>query len=164
MKQPLHTPWWKEPMIWLVAGLPALAVVASFVSYFIAANEPDPLVNAGYHKEGLAPTKDADKEQRASAMQVQAELEFGSGKVSISLYGLLDKQPASLELLLLHPTHADQDVRIVLPRIAQGQYTAPALEVSAGRRQWVLAPDDQDWRLTGRLNLPLDSPVRLGIE
>ena len=164
MKQPLQTPWWKEPMIWLVAGLPALAVVASFVSYFIAANEPDPLVNAGYRKEGLAPIKDADKERRARAMQVQADLEFSSGKVSINLYGLLDKQPASLELLLLHPTHADQDVRFVLSRTTQGQYTAPALEVGAGRRQWVLAPDNQDWRLTGLLNLPLDSPVKLGID
>lgn len=164
MTQHLQLPWWKEPMIWLVAGLPALAVVASFITYFIAASDPDPLVNAGYRKEGLAPVKDTDKEQRAIAMQVQADLVFGNGEASIKLYGLLEKQPASLELLLLHPTHAAQDVRLLLPRTTPGRYSAPALDAGAGKRQWILEPDDKTWRLTGSLNLPLAGTLKLGTD
>jgi hypothetical protein len=161
MTQPLQPPWWKEPMIWLVAGLPALAVVASFITYFIAASDPDPLVNAGYRKEGLAPLQDTDKERRAAALKVQADLAYANGEASIKLYGLLDKQPASLELLLLHPTDADQDVRLLLTKIAVGRYAAPALAASAGKRQWILEPDDQTWRLTGSLTMPLTGTLKL---
>ena len=138
--------------------------LASFRTYFIAASDPDPLVNAGYRKEGLAPLQDTDKEQRAAALKVQADLVYTNGEASIKLYGLLDKQPASLELLLLHPTDAAQDVRLLLPKTAVGLYAAPALATSAGKRQWVLEPDDLTWRLTGSLNLPLDGPLKLATD
>lgn len=161
MTQPLQPPWWKEPMIWLVAGLPALAVIASFITYFIAASDPDPLVNAGYRKVGLAPLQDTDKERRAADLKVQADLVYANGEASIKLYGLLDKQPDHLVLLLLHPTDAAQDVRLMLPKIAVGRYATPALTTNAGKRQWILEPEDQAWRLTGSLNLPLTGTLKL---
>lgn len=154
--------WWKEPMIWLVAGLPAIAVVASIATYFIAADKPDPLVNAGYHKEGMAPGKDTSREERAVALAIVGELAIQQGEARLTLRGRLDAMPASLELLLLHPTLADQDVRLQLKDQGRGVYAAPMPESGAGKRQWILEPNDQSWRLGGELTLPLLGSTRLG--
>lgn len=50
---PLVRPWWREPMLWLVIGGPAMVVVASFVTLALVLARPDPLVSENYYKEGL---------------------------------------------------------------------------------------------------------------
>ncbi|GAA4354597.1 hypothetical protein GCM10023165_45950 [Variovorax defluvii] len=37
-------PWWRHPMLWMVLGLPAIVVVASFVTLYLALRTPDPVV------------------------------------------------------------------------------------------------------------------------
>ncbi len=37
-------PWYRQRITWLVVGLPLLAVVASFVSLFMALRSPDPVL------------------------------------------------------------------------------------------------------------------------
>ncbi len=39
---PLSTSAWREPMVWLVAGGPAIVVVASFITLALAIHYPDP--------------------------------------------------------------------------------------------------------------------------
>jgi len=156
-----HSRWWQEPMVWLVAGLPAVAVIASFTTFFIAAKDPDPLVNAGYHKEGMAPIKDTAKEAFAVANSITGQLVLTNTEAQIVLSGRLPSMPVSLELLLLHPSHADQDVSIQLHSRGQGVYSAFLPEVMPGKRQWVLEPDDRSWRLAGNLTLPLTNGITL---
>lgn len=162
MKEPLQRVWWKEPMIWLIAGLPAIAVVASFATYFIAADKPDALVNAGYHKEGMAPGKDTTREERAAALSIMGELAMVNGVARLKLSGRLDAMPASLELLLLHPTQSGQDVRVQLQGLGRAEYVGAVPESSRGKRRWVLEPDDHAWRLAGEFTLPLAGAIKLG--
>ena len=164
MRETIHPRWWKEPMVWLVAGLPAVAVIASFTTFFIAAKDPDPLVNAGYHKEGMAPVKDTAKEAYAAAYSITGQLMFSNSEVQIILSGGLPSIPASLELLLLHPSHADLDMRIQLLSRGEGVYSAFFPEGKPGKRQWILEPDDRSWRLAGVLTLPLTGEHRLANE
>jgi hypothetical protein len=161
MHEPLQRPWWKEPMVWLVAGLPLIAVVASFTSYFIAADKPDPLVNEGYYKEGMAPIKDTTRENRAAALAIAGELTLAQGVAHLKLSGHLDAMPPSLELLLLHPTLAAQDLRIVLNGDGRGEYSGVMFGGSQGKRHWILEPSDHAWRLAGELTLPLTGPLKL---
>jgi len=154
--------WWKEPMIWLVAGLPATAVVASFITYFIAANNQDPLVNAGYQKVGLAPGQDTSRQQLAASLGIEGELVVIEGRANLRLSGRLDQMPSHLELLLLHPTQSSHDVRIQLQASGQGDYVGAMPKGLQGKWQWILEPSDQAWRLAGGLTLPLDGGVRLG--
>lgn len=148
-------------MVWLVAGLPAIAVVASFTTYFIAADKPDTLVDAGYHKEGLAPGKDTSREERAAALAITGELAMGNGVARLKLAGRLESMPTSLELQLLHPTLSDQDVRIQLHALGQGEYSVAIPEITPGKRQWILEPNDHAWRLAGTLALPLAGTAKL---
>jgi hypothetical protein len=47
------TPWWKFGHVWLVLAGPALVVVASFVTLYIAVTRIDPVVTEDYYRKGI---------------------------------------------------------------------------------------------------------------
>ena len=47
------TPWWKFGHVWLVVAGPALVVVASFVTLYIAVTRIDPVVTEDYYRKGI---------------------------------------------------------------------------------------------------------------
>ena len=55
-------PWWRHPLLWMVIAGPALVVVASFVTFWVAWERPDPLVSEDYYRRGVEINKTlADK-------------------------------------------------------------------------------------------------------
>ena len=46
-------PWWKFGYVWLVLDGPAIVVVASFITLYLAITRPDPVVSKNYYREGL---------------------------------------------------------------------------------------------------------------
>ena len=42
-----ESPWWRNGMVWLVIAGPAVVVVASFATLFIALAYPDPVLPTG---------------------------------------------------------------------------------------------------------------------
>jgi hypothetical protein len=38
-------PWWRFGLVWMVLGGPAVVVVAGFITLYIAASNPDPVLN-----------------------------------------------------------------------------------------------------------------------
>lgn len=46
-------PWWKYGYVWLVIAGPALVVVASFVTLYLAIRYPDPVVAPDYYRKGV---------------------------------------------------------------------------------------------------------------
>ena len=53
MTLPKHEPWWRFPLVWRVVAGPALVVVASFVTLWLALRTPDPVVAADYYRRGI---------------------------------------------------------------------------------------------------------------
>lgn len=56
----MHTPvapnppaWWKFGLVWFVIAGPAIVVVASFVTLYLAIIHPDPVVDADYYRKGV---------------------------------------------------------------------------------------------------------------
>ena len=157
-------PWWKEPMVWLVAGLPLTAVVASFATYFIAAHAPDPLVKAGYHKEGMAPGKDRTLEDRAAALGLGARLQLdASGRISLLLVAGAEAPTGNLRLSLIHPTHAEQDINVILAHTDANTYIGTVGNMVKARHQVIIEPEDLTWRLSGYWTDPLAEPLGLGV-
>ncbi len=58
-------PWWREPVMWLVVGGPALVVVASFATLGLALHYPDPVLETA--NEGAAKSMQPAKEGRNHA-------------------------------------------------------------------------------------------------
>jgi hypothetical protein len=43
---PVPPPWWKFGHVWLVISGPAIVVVASFITLYLAISRPDPVIDA----------------------------------------------------------------------------------------------------------------------
>lgn len=158
-------PWWKEPMIWLIAGLPAIAVAASITSYFIAAHDADTMVKSSYRKEGfamVAPTTPADK--AAATLGLSARLTVRNGQMELVLRGDLPAGPKRLGLNIVHPTLENQDIHILLAHSHEMSYIAPVPELGSGKRVLVLEPEDRAWRITGQWMAPFSGMTELVAE
>ena len=57
MDSPNPTPWWKFGHVWLVIAGPAVVVVASFSTLYLAITRPDPVLTEDYYRKGLALNK-----------------------------------------------------------------------------------------------------------
>lgn len=155
-------PWWKEPMVWLIAGLPATAVVASFTSYFIAAHDPDSLVKDDYRKDGFAVVAAASAaDQAAAALGLSARLTARNGQMELVLRGHLAAKPKRLTLSIVHPTQEKQDIHILLDHAHELSYIAPAPDLGSGKRTLVLEPEDRAWRITGQWMAPFSGMTEL---
>ena len=53
--------WWKFGHVWLVIAGPALVVVASFITLYLALSRPDPLVSEDYYRQGMEINKTLDQ-------------------------------------------------------------------------------------------------------
>jgi hypothetical protein len=47
------TPWWKFGHVWLVLAGPAIVVVASFITFYLAASGQDPVIDEDYYRHGV---------------------------------------------------------------------------------------------------------------
>jgi hypothetical protein len=61
-------PWYREPMMWLVLGGPALVVVASLSTYAIAVHKSDPVIERDAVTEAERVGKELTPEQRESLL------------------------------------------------------------------------------------------------
>ena len=156
-------PAWHEPLVWLVFGIPALTVVAGLITAWIAVQRADSNVAEDYYKRGLAINRSLDREARAQALGLVAEISLQAGhSLTVHLSGKLSP-PESIILNMTHPVHAEQDRRIVLQRGPDDLYRA--MTAPAGRIAWDLAVESQDWRITARhLTLADGARVQLATE
>ena len=49
----IPAPWWKFGHVWMVFGGPAIVVVASFITLYLAVSGADPVVDADYYRTGI---------------------------------------------------------------------------------------------------------------
>lgn len=50
---PAEAAWWKFGHVWMVLAGPAVVVVASFVTLYLAIAHPDPVVDEDYYRKGV---------------------------------------------------------------------------------------------------------------
>lgn len=144
-------PWYREPMVWLVFGLPSIVVIAGIVTLVIAiragGNDAYP---AQVRRTAQIQVEDLAADRAAIALGIRGTLAIDADTGAIRV--LLDNVPAAtvqLRLDLIHPARADGDVRLVLTRSGDaflGRLAMPVAQV------WSVQAGDVDgaWRVTGR--------------
>ena len=72
MNQEDGQPWWKFGHVWMVFAGPAVVIVASFITLYLAIKVPDPVVTS-YGQETLssAARREASSANMAPAMQAR---------------------------------------------------------------------------------------------
>jgi hypothetical protein len=144
-------PAWREPLVWLVAGIPAAAVVALAWMVFIAAGPGSTdSVDPAVRRTADIQTVDLDPDETAARLQLAALLRTDGKSVEIvPLHAGFDPGKP-LQLVLQHPARADLD-RALLLQPSPGGWKAEA-DLGAGH-DWnlQLTPQGGRWRLRGRL-------------
>jgi uncharacterized protein len=115
------TPWYRQPWPWFLISLPATAVVAGLITFYIAARGWDGPVSQDYYKQGLAINEEITRSARASELGVSAHVTLSGlavgERVRIELTaGKPLPAEAALRLRLIHPGRRDADRLAVLSR------------------------------------------------
>jgi hypothetical protein len=152
-------PAWREPLVWMVFGIPGLTIVAGLFTWWIAAQRADSNVAEDWYKRGLAINRSLEREARAQALGLSAELTLaGAHDLRLRLAGAA--APGSVSVLLTHPVRAEQDRRLVLERQPGGEYRLVSPLVDVGT--WGVTIEAQDWRIAARrVDLREGAPLRL---
>lgn len=156
-----YKPWYLQPWVWLIIALPATAVIAGMVSLYLAVTTSDGLVVDDYYTRGKAINRDLARDRAAQAHGLEARLDvdMAGNRVDLMLKSRGYAPPHEMKLSILHPTQPHHDQRVMLEQTGDGQYAAAIGEL--GRGKWYLQLEADDWRLSGRLQMPLTAPVVL---
>jgi len=149
----MKTSWYKEPWAWLVFILPAIAVVASFVTYFIANSEPDSLVVGDYYKKGKAINLEISKIKLAQKLGMKFALKLTDKELVIIPTGIEKKFPL-LNVNFYHPTLAKKDFYLALTADANGNFRHHFDETVSGKWRITLSSFKNDWRIENIIQLP----------
>ena len=147
----LATRWHQEPIAWLVFGLPAVAVVASFITLAIAIKGSDSLVVDDYYKQGLEINEVLIREDHAKAAALAFTSTFSADGVLTLLF---TAQPAfpypdQIDLQLNHATRDDVDRKLPMMHAGNGVYVAKVGKLEAG--PWYVDASTTQWRVVKRV-------------
>lgn len=143
-------PAWREPMVWLVAAIPAMSIFAGVGLLVVAirAGGADS-VSDPVRRTAQVQVADLSPDARAAALRLRAVVRSDANGVDIiPVDGDFDRR-VSLKLTLQHPIEARADRSVELRPTATGWHAGAAVNVD---HDWVLglSPADGRWRLQGR--------------
>lgn len=71
--------WWKFGHVWMVVGGPAIVVVASFFTLYLAISRPDPVLDENYYQKGIEINKTLGGTPSSGAPAMQARNHAATG-------------------------------------------------------------------------------------
>lgn len=158
---PMSKPWYREPWVWFVIGLPLTAVVASFVTLALALRSNDGVVADDYYKRGLAINEQLARSGEAVRLGLVAAIDLEGVQPQDRIRLRLSGQQAvpveaSIKLRLVNPGRSSGDRVAVLARTGEGdalnaEYVGAwgdATPVS-DRIAWRVVIEGQSWRIDG---------------
>lgn len=141
----------REPMMWLVIGLPIAAVVAgvALIVISVRSGSVDAVIDP-VQRTAQVQVSELGPDQRAGALKLSAVLRVGNGMVELLPVSGDFARDQPLTLVLSHPSQAAQDRSLSLAPSELGWRAT--IELPADH-DWLLrlTPVDGSWRLRGRL-------------
>lgn len=153
--------WKREPMVWLLIGIPLSAVIMGVVMITLAIQSFSGLVVDDYYKKGKEINRVLARDQLAYELGLAAGLNLKSGgKIEIRFDPKVQFIPGdTIELKLIHATMPGLDQKLQLGRtgthLLRGELKLP------GEGRWNLFLQTEDWRLTGSLQYPEQASAEL---
>jgi hypothetical protein len=141
---------WRNPMVWLIAGIPAASIVAGVGLVIVAMRQPNDAISEEVRRTAQIQVADLGADARAQQAGLRALLRSEDGIVEVlPVAGDFDRA-APLRVTLRHPARKAQDRRLELAPGEHGWRTKADVD---GSHAWnvELGPADTRWRLFGRL-------------
>lgn len=146
---PPPRPWYREPLVLMVAAIPALTVVAGIATVVIAGRSADAVVADDFRKEGIAINRDPTRDAAAVRFGVAAHVSDANGTLAVRLDAGRAERPGRLVAILSHATRAELDRMMTLEPAADGTYAIALPPLNRGHWYLELTPPNRAWRLTG---------------
>jgi hypothetical protein len=144
-------PAWREPVVWLMAGIPLATIVAGLLTLRIAGGSGalDAAPEA-VRRTAQAQTTDLTADQAAARLGLRAALSLGGDGVLVVRSDTIAADAGPLWLHLVHPASADGDMQMVLQREDGAWRGRAALDP---RIAWGLRLGDAGghWRLVAKV-------------
>ncbi len=144
--------WYRQPLVWMIIAIPLSAVIAGFVTLWLAVTTDDGLVVDDYYRQGLAINQQLQRDAYASRMQLSATLLVDRETAVITVMfnkGRMQDYPQILPLLLRHVMHSENDVAVKLQH-AQGAQYIGQLNAALAAGGWYVELGTSQWRLSKR--------------
>ncbi|HOA95343.1 MAG TPA: FixH family protein, partial [Quisquiliibacterium sp.] len=149
---PPVVPWYRQLWPWLLISLPASAVVAGFITLWLAATTNNSLVVDDYYKEGKAINLQLARDRVATQMGLTGTLSRapdGTARLELAATGG-SPLPDTVTVRLVHATRAEQDMTLSLQAVRAGVYAARGTTLpQAGRWNVHVEDPGSSWRLVG---------------
>lgn len=142
--------WYREPMMWLVIGVPALSVVVG-ISTLVIAIRAGGLDAATDPVARMAQVQQTDLQADRGALRrgLSASLQRDADRISVQVLGSIDlTQP--LRLRFIHPARASDDREVEL-HWQHDRWSASLSLPESPLWNLSLQPTDGSWRLDGEL-------------
>lgn len=141
----------REPMVWLMIGIPLASVIAGVGLVIVAVkHSTDDQVIDQVQRTAQIQVSDLGADQRADALGLSAVLQFNANQLRVLPATGQFTRTALLRVRLLHPTNGKRDLSFDLQPDATGWSGVATMD---GSHAWKLQlePSDGAWRLVGRL-------------
>lgn len=143
-----HTPWRREPYVWMIIAFPAAAVIAGIITIMLAIQSEDGLVVDDYYKRGLEINRTLDRDRMAKRHQLDATVHYPGTDNSLMVVMSAEKGftlPQQLTINLLHATRKGYDQVFTAGLTGENQYIVPASRLQRGN--WHILIETDEWRL-----------------
>ncbi|MEZ5673513.1 MAG: FixH family protein [Thiotrichaceae bacterium] len=156
LNQSVKRPWYSEPYVWMLIAFPAIAVVAGFITLYLAIASSDGMVEDDYYKRGLEINRILDRDKAAATHGLMADVTFNVGEKRIQIHFNSKPEyqvPDSIMLSFTHHTRPGLDKKLLLQHIDANNYQVPLPELDAG--EWTIEFAAADWRLMRAVKMPM---------
>ena len=134
-------PWYREPWPWIVMSGPAVVVVGSLVSAYLAVHGADPVIDEDYYRHGLQINQELQRQQQASRLGLQTDLQLQGvrrgDEVQVQVASKAPLSDTAIRVRLVDQRGGFTERSAVLGRVPGSG------AVARFDGQWLQAPDDK---------------------
>jgi hypothetical protein len=154
-------PWYRQPWVWLLIALPLSAVIGGVITLYLAVTTSDGLVVDDYYQHGKTINRVLARDRAAAkhGLAARISLDAVNNRVTVQLASRDAVVPEALTLAFMHPTTQGHDQQVRLSRRGNDGYSGHFDDLRRG--DWYVQLEADDWRLSGRIRVPLESPAVL---
>ena len=151
------SPWYREPLMWMVVAIPAAAVIAGAVILVLANATWDGLVADDYYERGMQINRSLARDAEAARLGLEATVSFpapGLVEARLSSVGGVAAAVAGplLNLRFARAGRAGADVEVSMNRDTGGTWRGDLPALESGK--WYVELGNERWRLAGPVWMP----------
>lgn len=154
-------PWYKEPFMLLVIGIPILSVITGSTILYLALSGKDSLVSDSYYKDGMSYTENRLFDKNASQHNIHANFKMMADVITIEVNADNAQIPEALLLQFIHPTLESKDINLMLIRTGESTFSVKKqLNLPARWKLW-LSSQSKQWRIRYNGLIEAQKPIVL---